>query len=137
MDDDLVVTRAVRVPRRELEWSYSTSGGAGGQHANRNATRAELRFDVESSSAFTPSQRDRVLGRLGPEIRLAVDETRSQLRNREIAEARLVERLRTALHVERPRTATKPSKAAKRRRVEGKKQRGRTKQLRARPSRDD
>ena len=55
------ITRSVRVPRRELELSFSTSGGAGGQHANRNATRVDLRFDVTTSSAFTEGQRDRVV----------------------------------------------------------------------------
>jgi len=57
VDDDLVITRSVRVPRRELEWTFTTAGTAGGQHANRNATKAELRFDIESSSAFTEVQR--------------------------------------------------------------------------------
>lgn len=137
MSDDLVVTRSVRVPKRELQMSFSASGGPGGQHANRNATRVDLRFDVAGSSAFSASQRDRVLEKLGPEIRISVDDARSQLRNRDLAEQRLVERLRGALHVDRPRTATKPTKGSKRRRLDAKKQRSQKKQQRQRPTRND
>lgn len=137
MADDLVVTGSVSVPRRELDLSFSTSGGAGGQHANRNATRVELRFDVASSSALSDSQRARVMSRVGSEIRVVVDDERSQLRNRDIAEQRLVERLQQALHVERKRKATKPTKGSKRRRAEAKKQRSDTKKQRRKPSRHD
>ena len=137
MSDDLVVTRSVRIPRRELEVSFSASGGPGGQHANKNATRVDLRFDVESSSAFSESQRARVVGKLGPEVRVSADDERSQLRNRDLAEQRLADRLRSALHVERPRKATKPTKGSKRRRVDAKKRRGETKKQRRKPTRND
>lgn len=137
MSDDLVVTRSVRIPRRELEVSFSASGGPGGQHANKNATRVDLRFDVESSSAFSPSQRDRVRSKLGSEVRVSADDERSQLRNRELAEQRLVDRVRDALRVERQRKATKPTKGSKRRRVEAKKRRGETKRQRRKPTRND
>lgn len=137
MSDDLVVTRSVRIPRRELEVSFSASGGPGGQHANKNATRVDLRFDVESSSAFSESQRARVVGKLGPEVRISADDERSQLRNRDLAEQRLADRLRSALHVERPRKATKPTKGSKRRRVDAKKRRGETKKQRRKPTRND
>ena len=137
MDDDLVITNSVRVPRSELEFSFSTSGGAGGQHANRNATRVDLRFDIAGSSAFTDPQRDRLVQRLGVEVRLSVDETRSQHRNREVAEQRLADRLRNALHVERPRKATKPSRSSQRRRVDAKKRRGETKRQRRKPTNND
>lgn len=137
MDDDLVVTGSVRVPRRELEVSFSTSGGAGGQHANRNATRVEIRFDVATSEAFSASQRQRVIERLGPIVRVVADDQRSQTRNRELAEQRLADRLRSALHVERPRRPTKPTKGSKRRRVDAKKRRSETKRQRRRPTHDD
>jgi ribosome-associated protein len=137
MNDDLIVTGSVRIPRHELQVSFSTSGGPGGQHANRNATRVDLRFDVANSSAFGPAQRVRVTERLGPEVRVVVDESRSQLRNREIAEERLVARLQSALHVDRPRRPTKPSKGAQRRRVDSKKRRSETKRQRQRPRPDD
>ncbi len=137
MSDDLVVTRSVRIPRRELEVSFSASGGPGGQHANKNATRVDLRFDVESSSAFSASQRDRVRSKLGPEVRVSADDERSQLRNRELAEQRLADRLRDALRVERTRKATKPTKGSKRRRLDAKKRRGETKRQRRKPTRND
>lgn len=134
---DLVVTRSVRVPRSELQVSFAASGGPGGQHANRSNTRVDLRFDVERSSAFSDAQRARVIERLGPEIRVVVDDERSQTRNRALAEERLVARLQSALHVERPRTATRPTRAAKRRRMDTKSRRGEVKRQRRRPGRDD
>ena len=137
MEDDLVVTRSVRIPRSELEVTFSASGGPGGQHANRSNTRVELRFDVATSSAFGPGQRQRVIDRLGPEVRVVADDERSQLRNRALAERRLVERLQAALHVEPPRRPTKPSRSSQRRRVDSKQRRGEVKRSRARPSRDD
>lgn len=136
-DDALVVTRSVRIPRRELEVTFSASGGPGGQHANRSNTRVELRFDVAASAAFGPAQRQRVIDRLGEEIRVVADDERSQLRNRSLAEQRLVERLQQALHVDRPRRPTRPTKGSKERRIAGKQRRGEIKQQRRRPSRDD
>lgn len=137
MDDDLIVTRSVRIPRRELQVSFSASGGPGGQHANKTATRVEIRFDIENSAAFGPGQRQRVIERLGSEIRVVADDERSQLRNRSIAEQRLVVRLQAALHIERPRRPTKPTKASQARRVAAKQQRGDVKRQRRRPAADD
>ena len=132
-DDVLVVARGVKVPRSELVVRFSASGGPGGQHANKAATRVELTWDVESSTALLPVQRERVLAKLGPMVRIVVDDERSQLRNRTIAEERFVARLAAALHVERPRRPTKPSKGAKERRLQGKKQRSETKANRRPP----
>jgi ribosome-associated protein len=137
VDDDLIVTRSVRIPRRELQVSFTPSGGPGGQHANRSSTRVDLRFDVEASSAFGPGQRRRVLDRLGAEVRVVVDDERSQTRNRALAEERLVARLQSALHVERRRTSTKPTKGSQRRRLDAKSRRGELKRQRRRPTRDD
>ena len=137
MLDVLPVTRSVRIPRHELQVTFSTSGGPGGQHANRSHTRVELRLDLETSSAFGPVQRQRVIDRLGPEIRVVVDDERSQTRNRGIAEQRLVERLREALHVDPPRRPTKPTRAAKQRRLASKQRRSDIKQSRRRPGVSD
>jgi ribosome-associated protein len=136
-DDRLVVTDKVRIPRHELTLTFSSSGGPGGQHANKTATRAELTFDVESSSAFTPGQRERVVAELGPVVRVVADDERSQLRNRALAEERLAERLRSALHVPRSRRATKPTRGSQRRRVTAKKQRGELKRYRRPPTADE
>jgi ribosome-associated protein len=136
-DDRLIVTDSVRIPRHELAFSFTASGGPGGQHANKAATRAELVFDVETSSAFSDAQRSRVLAKLGPVVRVVADDERSQLRNRSLAEERLAAKVRDALHVPRRRRATKPTRGAQRRRVEAKKQRGETKRYRRPPSIDD
>jgi ribosome-associated protein len=135
-DDDLVVTRSVSIPRRELTVSFHASGGPGGQHANKAATRVELVFDIAASPSFTEHQRERVMAKLGPVLRVVVDDERSQARNRALAEERFVARLAAALHVERPRRPTRPSRAAKERRIQAKKQRSQTKAQRRRPPTD-
>ena len=132
-DDDLRVTRSVRIPRSELDVRFTTSGGPGGQHANKTATRVELKFDVESSTAFGPTQQRRVLERLGPVVRVVVDDERSQLRNRAIAEQRLVRRIADALHVAPPRRPTAPSRNAVEKRLASKRRRSETKATRRRP----
>ncbi len=131
------MTDSVRIARHELAVTFSSSGGPGGQHANKAATRAELSFDVETSSAFSDTQRARVLAKLGPVVRVVADDERSQLRNRTLAEERLAGKLRDALHVPRRRRATRPTRGSQRRRVEAKKQRGETKRYRRPPSIDD
>lgn len=136
-DDRLMVTESVRIPRHEIDVRFSASGGPGGQHANKTATRAELTFDVETSGAFSEAQRARVIAKLGPSVRIVADGERSQLRNRTSAEERLVETLRAALHVPRRRRATRPTRGSQRRRVDAKKQRGETKRNRRPPSPDD
>ena len=133
----LFVSRSVRVPRSELQVSFTASGGPGGQHANRSNTRVDLRFDVASSAAFSDAQRARVIERLGSEVRVVVDDERSQSRNRALAEERLVARLQSALHVDRPRTRTRPTKASQRRRMDAKSRRGAVKRQRRRPSADE
>ncbi len=136
-DDRLAVTDSVRIPRHELDVRFSPSGGPGGQHANKAATRAELTFDVEASAAFDDAQRERVLAKLGPSVRVVVDDERSQLRNRELAEQRLADRLRAALHVPRRRRATKPTAGSQRRRLDAKQRRSDLKRSRRPPSPDD
>ncbi|MGB0113531.1 MAG: alternative ribosome rescue aminoacyl-tRNA hydrolase ArfB [Ilumatobacteraceae bacterium] len=136
-DDRLVVTDSVRVPRHELDVRFAASGGPGGQHANKTATRAELTFDVQTSAAFNDSQRRRVIDKLGSVVRISADSERSQLRNRAVAEERLAEKLRGALHVPRRRRATKPTRGSQRRRVDAKKQRSETKRQRQTPTVDD
>jgi ribosome-associated protein len=91
-------------------------------------------FDVEASTALTDTQKRRVVGRSGAVLRAVAQDERSQARNRELAVERLVEKLREALAVPRRRVATRPGKAAKERRLEGKRRRARTKALRRPPS---
>ena len=127
----LRVNRSLAIPRHELEWRFSPSGGPGGQHANRSNTRAEVRFDVEASPSLGPYQRQRLLAKLGPVVRVVADEERSQARNRALAAERLAARLAEALHVTRPRRPTAPSAGARARRLDAKRRRGTTKQQRS------
>jgi ribosome-associated protein len=130
------------IPADELVERFTRSPGPGGQSVNTSDTRVELRFAPGTSKAFTDVQRARLLRRLGPtligdQLAIVASEHRSQLRNRVAARERLVETLRTALMPPPPpRRPTKPSRASQRRRVETKKQVGRTKALRGRV-RDD
>lgn len=136
--DDLHVTDTLTIPASEIAERFSTSGGPGGQHANRSATRVVVTFDVGSSSALTEPQRRRVLERLGSRapagvVTVGADESRSQWRNRQIARRRLADTLRDALRPERRRITTKPTRASQRRRLERKRARAETKRLRRRP----
>ncbi len=130
----LRVNRSLRIPLDELEWRFTPSGGPGGQHANRSNTRAEVRFDIANSPSLGPRQRARLLERFGPAIRVAVDDERSQSRNRALAQQRLAQRLEAALRVEKARHSTAPTQAARRRRLEAKRRRGEQKQQRRPPS---
>ena len=124
------VTRSVLLPLSEIELRVSRSSGPGGQHANKTESRVEAVFDVEASTALSDAQKRRVIAKTGPVIRAVAQDERSQLRNRELAVDRVVARLAEALHVERKRVPTRPSRAAKAKRVEAKKRRGETKRLR-------
>jgi ribosome-associated protein len=128
--ESIRVTRSVVLPRAEIELRTSRSSGPGGQHAQKSETRVEAVFDVEASSALSEGQKKRVLAKAGPILRAIAQDERSQLRNKELATERLVALLRDALHVERKRVATKPSKAAKERRLDDKRRRGEVKRLR-------
>ncbi len=132
----LEVDRSVRVPLSEIEVRFSASGGPGGQHANKVASRVELILDVAGSPSIPDRYRDRIVERLGPVVRVVVDENRSQSRNRALAHERLRARLASALHVEPPRRPTKPSRGSKERRLKHKKQRSDIKANRRRPPAD-
>jgi ribosome-associated protein len=132
----LRVNRSLSIPLDELVWRFTTSGGPGGQHANKTSTRAEVRFDVESSASLGPRQRARLLERLGPTVRVSAGEERSQSRNREVALRRLATRLAEGLHTERPRVPTKPTRGSKIRRLEDKRRQSTRKRDRV-VSRDD
>jgi ribosome-associated protein len=132
--ESIRVTRSVSVPVSEIELRVSRSSGPGGQHAQKSATRVEAAFDVEASDALTDVQRRRVIARAGPVLRAVAQDERSQLRNRELAVERLVEKLRAALAVPRRRRPTKPTAAARERRLESKRRRAQTKRLRQPPA---
>jgi len=118
------------VPRSEIELRTSRSSGPGGQHAQKSETRVEAVFDVEASGALSDAQKRRVIARAGPVLRAVAQDERSQIRNKELATERLVAALREALRVERKRMPTRPTEAAKQRRLDDKRRRGEVKRLR-------
>lgn len=133
-DDDSVlrVRRDCVIPVSELTWRFGTSSGPGGQHANRAATRSEVIFDISGSSSLTDVQRSKLMSRFGDRLVVAADDHRSQVRNRSLALERLRSRLGEALAESKPRRRTKPSRGARRRRVDAKRRRGEVKRLRGR-----
>ena len=137
MDDPLQLGRDVEIPLAEVDLRTSRSSGPGGQHANVTASRVEAVFDVEASRSLTEEQKRRVTARLGPVVRATAQDTRSQTRNRELALERLRARLAGALVVQRPRRATKPTAAARRKRLDSKRRRSSVKRDRRRPGPED
>ena len=133
----MTLGRGASVPLAEIELRTSRSSGPGGQHANVTASRVEAVFDVESSRSLSEEHKRRIAARYGPVVRAVAQDTRSQSRNRELALERLRARLEAALVVPRHRRATKPSAAARRRRLQAKRRRGELKRLRGRPQPDD
>src|ERR671919_698011 len=133
MEDSLRIGRAATVPLSEVERWTSRCSGPGGQHANVTASRVEAVFDVAASRTLTDEQKRRIMARCGPVVRATAQDTRSQARNRELALERLRSRLTAALTVQRPRRATKPTRASRRRRVDSKRRRGDLKRARQRP----
>ncbi len=127
----LHVNRSLAIPSGELEWRFTASGGPGGQHANTANTKVELRFDVVASPTLAPHQRERLLARFGPVVRVVVSDERSQARNRDLALDRLAERLNAGLRVPRSRRPTRPSKGSVERRVGEKRRQGQRKRDRA------
>jgi ribosome-associated protein len=137
MEDPMEIGRGVSIPLSEIDLRAMRSSGPGGQHANVTASRIEATFDVNASGALDEEQKRRIAARCGPVVRAVAQDTRSQSRNRELALERLHSRLANALAVPRQRRATRPSRAARQRRLEGKRRRGEIKRGRRRPSVDD
>jgi ribosome-associated protein len=133
-EDPLRVDRHVAVPLSDIDIRVSRSSGPGGQHANVTASRVEAVLDVTGTSALSEEQRRRVLARVGPRLVAVAQDTRSQARNRELALERLRSRLGAALAVPRARRPTRPTRAARQRRLEAKRRRGQRKRDRRRPA---
>ena len=116
--DSLRVNGRVAIPRDELETRVSRSGGPGGQHVNTSSTRVEVRWNLVRSSALDDSEKARAREKLGARLdadgtlRVTASDSRSQRRNRDVAEARLAETVRRALVVPKPRrTSARPRRA--------------------------
>ncbi len=132
----LRVNRSLSIPIDEIEWRATTSGGPGGQHANRASSRVEVRFDVDGSRTLGPRQRARLRERFGPVVRAGASDDRSQARNRQVALERLAARLADGLRVDPARRPTRPTMGSKERRLQTKRQRSQVKRQR-RPGGDD
>jgi ribosome-associated protein len=133
----LEIAGGLALPEEEISFVTSRSGGPGGQNVNKLETRVTLRFDLAASPSLSEEQRSRLRERLATRITRAgvlhvtAQKHRSQAANRDAALERFAELLREALREETPRKKTRVSRAAKQRRVEEKKRRGRRKQERA------
>jgi ribosome-associated protein len=143
-DDTLVaINDDLWVPRAELEFRASRSGGPGGQHVNTSSTRVELLWSAAASPSLTEAQRARVLEKLANRIdgegvlHLAASEHRSQHQNREAAVERFRELVRGALHVPKPRKKTRPTRASREMRLQSKKRRSEVKRMRRGVSGDE
>ena len=132
----LTITDDLFIPRAELSYRASRSGGPGGQHVNTSSTRVELVWNVASSPSLTEAQRalihEKLANRINAEgeLQLVGGESRSQFQNKEGVTERLVELLREALHVPKPRRKTRPSRASKEERLQSKTRRSETKKMR-------
>lgn len=142
-EGDLSLGGGNRIPASELVELASRSGGPGGQHVNTSSTRVTLRWNLRDTRGLRPEARVRALARLATrltregEIVLHADRHRSRHRNRQDARERLQALVVAALVVETPRRPTKPSRAAKTRRLDSKRRQGAAKERRQTRSEDD
>jgi ribosome-associated protein len=136
-DRSLFVRAGLVVPSEQVRERFTTSGGPGGQHANRAHTRVEVWVELDELEVLSEAQRRRLHERYGDRVTASADEERSQARNRRLARDRLAARLRAGLATARSRTPTRPTAGSRRRRVEAKKQRGDLKRQRRTPPHDD
>jgi ribosome-associated protein len=134
MADELQIDERLSIPLAEVELRASRSSGPGGQHANVTASRVEAVFDVRASAALDDAQRGRLLERIGPVVTSVAQEARGQARNRELALERLAGKVAAGLVVPRRRRPTRPSRAAKEKRLERKRHVGERKRARRRPT---
>ncbi len=137
------ITPAIRLHEDELRFQFKLASGPGGQNVNKVATAAELRFDVARSPSLPEAVRARLLILAGSrvtqdgELLITARRFRSQERNRQDAIDRLIALIRKAAEPPKPRLKTRPSRAARERRLEEKRRRGEIKQTRRRADREN
>jgi ribosome-associated protein len=130
------------VPGGELRWRFDTSGGPGGQHANRSSTRVELSWDLAATTAVSDRTRRELLERLakrapGGDVTVIAADTRSQWRNRALARRRLQDLLVEAMRSDAERVATRIPASVRRQRLDHKRRRAHTKQMRRTPAEEE
>jgi len=144
MSDDgvIAVNDGLWIPRAELTYRASRSGGPGGQHVNTSSTRIELVWDVGASPSLSEEQRALIQSKLANRISgegtllLAASDHRSQHQNKEAVTQRFAELVRGALLVQKKRKKTRPPRGAAEARLRAKKQRSQTKKMRSGPIED-
>ncbi|MFC3706174.1 alternative ribosome rescue aminoacyl-tRNA hydrolase ArfB [Devosia honganensis] len=143
MADPIAITRTISIEPSEIEESFVRASGPGGQNVNKVASAVQLRFDLQNSPNIPEPMKRRVAALAGSRLTkegvivITSNSHRDQKLNRAEAQARLVALLREGAHPPRPRIATRPTLASKKRRLEGKVRRGGIKRLRERPDLDD
>jgi ribosome-associated protein len=135
--EELRIDGRLAIPLAEIELRASRSSGPGGQHANVTASRVEAVFEVEASGALDDAQRARLLERVGPLVTAVAQDARGQARNRELALARLAEKIAAGLREPRRRRPTRPTAGSRRRRLEQKRRAGERKRGRRPPGEDE
>jgi ribosome-associated protein len=142
LDEPVRINDRITVPTALFTWSFARSGGPGGQHVNTTDTRARLRFDMASAAMLSPAVKARLAAKhpqwvtADGAVNLSCDRHRQRHRNVETLRERLAEAIRAALVPPKPRRPTRPSRNAKRKRLDQKKQRGSTKKMRGRVRED-
>ena len=137
-DNNLTINKNLSIPLSELQFRFATSGGPGGQHANKSETRVILSFDVLNSPSLDEQTRRLLLEKLASRLdkngvlQISVQDSRSQKQNRETAVSRFQTRIAQALIIPKKRRKTKPSRAAKEKRLIRKKQKSNLKRQRGR-----
>ncbi len=122
--------RLLDIDRNELSFRYTKSGGPGGQHSNKVNTRVELTWSITDTVSFSEIEKELLVQRLGPKVRVVVSKYRSQKRNKDLALEKLTSLVERNLRTEPKRVPSKPSASKKRKRVDDKRKRGELKRQR-------